>query len=320
VVLILKEIAGLSAQGLTGAVVALSFSKQLVQPIRDRVHLGFEYWGRQDPTRGWNRKVPREEAANQVARMMQGPIRDRGCLKTHCLKRPTRAEKVLEFWSPAPLPEGDAGKDIATPADLKKPEAAYLEVSSDSSIGDGSDVEVVGASAPPAAPRWRKCAVRKILASKAGLRSALPKEGSAAASRSGSEELEAEDTGKLSGEGTGVGAGRAEGEATAGLARIGGIGSPPLVPRPQPPAALLRLSFTARQSAGKRKEKGSADETRWVETASSNPLVESPPRSRAHREATPGEAEAEGTRRSAARKATPMGVVEVPPVPPSPLP
>ena len=43
--LLLKEIAGLSAQGLTGAVVALSFSKWLVQPIRDRVHPGFEYWG-----------------------------------------------------------------------------------------------------------------------------------------------------------------------------------------------------------------------------------------------------------------------------------
>jgi len=68
--LLLKEIAGLSAQGLTGTVVALSFSKRLVQPIRDRLHPGFEYCGRQDPTRGQNRKVLREEAANQVARMM----------------------------------------------------------------------------------------------------------------------------------------------------------------------------------------------------------------------------------------------------------
>ena len=46
VTLLLDEIASLSAQGLTGAVVALSFSKQLVQPIQDRVHPGFEYWGR----------------------------------------------------------------------------------------------------------------------------------------------------------------------------------------------------------------------------------------------------------------------------------
>ena len=116
-------------------------------------------------------------------------------------------EKVLEFRSPAPLPEGDAGKDAAAPANLKKPEAADLEVSSDSSIGDGSDVEVVGASAPLVAPRRRRSAIRKIPASKACLRGALPKGGSAAASRSGSEELGAEDAPELSGEGAGAGAG-----------------------------------------------------------------------------------------------------------------
>ena len=41
--LLLNEIAGLSAQRLTGAAVALSFSKRLVQPIRDRLHPDFEY-------------------------------------------------------------------------------------------------------------------------------------------------------------------------------------------------------------------------------------------------------------------------------------
>ena len=61
-------------------------------------------------------------------------------------------EKVLEFWSPAPLPEGDAGKDAATSADLKKPEVVDLEVSSDSSVGSESDVEVVGATVPPTRP------------------------------------------------------------------------------------------------------------------------------------------------------------------------
>ena len=58
VTLLVNEIAGLSAQGLTGTMVALSFSKRLVQPIQDRVHPGFEYWDRQDPTRGQNRKSP----------------------------------------------------------------------------------------------------------------------------------------------------------------------------------------------------------------------------------------------------------------------
>ena len=97
VMLLLDEIVGLSAQGLTGAAVALSYSKRLVQPIQDRVHPGFEYWGCQDPTRGQNRKVPREEAANRVARMMLGAIHDKGCPKAHCLKRPTRAVGILRF-------------------------------------------------------------------------------------------------------------------------------------------------------------------------------------------------------------------------------
>ena len=56
--LLLNEIAGLSAQGLTGTVVALSFTKRLVQPIQDRVHPGFEYWGRQDSTRGRTERSP----------------------------------------------------------------------------------------------------------------------------------------------------------------------------------------------------------------------------------------------------------------------
>ena len=46
VTLLLNEIASLLAQVLTGATVALSFSKRLVQPILDRVHPAFEYWGR----------------------------------------------------------------------------------------------------------------------------------------------------------------------------------------------------------------------------------------------------------------------------------
>ena len=43
----------------------------------------------------------------------------------------------------------------------------------------------------------------------------------------------------------------------------------------------------------KRKAEESANEARRAEAASSDPSVESPPRSRARQEATPGEAEAE---------------------------
>ena len=70
----------------------------------------------------------------------------------------------------------------------------------------------------------------------------------------------------------------------------------------------------------KRKAEESADEARRAKTGSSDPSVESPPRSRTRREATPGEVEAEDTGRYEARKAAPMGVAEVHPAPPSPLP
>ena len=55
---------------------------------------------------------------------------------------------------------------------------------------------------------------------------------------------------ELSSEGAGADAGRGEGEAAVGLAHLGGIRSPSLVPRLQPPTVPLGLSFTARQSAG----------------------------------------------------------------------
>jgi hypothetical protein len=58
----------------------------------------------------------------------------------------------------------------------------------------------------------------------------------------------------------------------------------------------------------KRKAEESADEAHQVEAASSDRSVESPPRSRARWEATPGVAKVEDTGRSVAQKAAPMGV------------
>ena len=94
---LLEEIAGLSAQGLTRAAVAISFCRRLTQPIQERVHPAFEYWGHRDPTRGHERKVPQDEIANWVARIMAGQIQDKGCPKAHCLKRPTDAVSLLEL-------------------------------------------------------------------------------------------------------------------------------------------------------------------------------------------------------------------------------
>ena len=36
--------------------------------------------------------------------------------------------KVLEYWSPAPLPEGDPGKDAAAPAELRQPAEEEADV------------------------------------------------------------------------------------------------------------------------------------------------------------------------------------------------
>ena len=80
--------------------------------------------------------------------------------------------KVLEYWSPAPLPEGDPGKDSSAPAELRQPADEEAEFSSDSSVGSELEVEITGASGPlPSAVLWRKTrrTVRKIQLSKAGL-------------------------------------------------------------------------------------------------------------------------------------------------------
>ena len=92
--------------------------------------------------------------------------------------------------------------------------------------------------------------IRKISASKAGMRGALPKWGPAVVSRSGSNDPGSEDAPEFSGEGTGACAGRTEGEAALGLTRMGGIGSPLLVPQSQPPAVPLKMSFVVRHSGG----------------------------------------------------------------------
>ena len=83
--------------------------------------------------------------------------------------------KVLEYWSPAPLPEGGPGKDAAAPTELRQPAEEEAEFSSDSSVGSEPEVEITGASGPPpSAVLGRKTCriVRKIQLSKAGLAAA----------------------------------------------------------------------------------------------------------------------------------------------------
>jgi hypothetical protein len=53
----LDDLEQLKAEGLTGAAVAISFCRRLIQPLQDRAHPAFEYWGQSDPTRVAQHKV-----------------------------------------------------------------------------------------------------------------------------------------------------------------------------------------------------------------------------------------------------------------------
>jgi hypothetical protein len=59
-------------QGVTGAAVARSFCRRMIQPIKDRVHPTYEYWGQSDPMREVNRKVSKEEMAARFPRCTLG--------------------------------------------------------------------------------------------------------------------------------------------------------------------------------------------------------------------------------------------------------
>ena len=81
----------------------------------------------------------------------------------------------MEYWSPAPLPKGDPGKDAAAPAELRQLVEEEAEFFVDSSVGSEPEVEITGASGPPpSAVLGRKTChiVRKIQLSKAGLAAA----------------------------------------------------------------------------------------------------------------------------------------------------
>ena len=78
----------------------------------------------------------------------------------------------MEYWSPTPLPEGDPGNEITTPAELRQPTDEDMEFSSDSSVGSESEVEITDTSGPPTSAALRRKTHRimmKIPLSKAGL-------------------------------------------------------------------------------------------------------------------------------------------------------
>ena len=85
---LLADLTTLKEAGLMGGAVVINFSRRLIQPIKDRIHPAYEYWGFSDPTREVNRKVPKEEMVARVMRLLCGTIRNKTCPKAHSLLRP----------------------------------------------------------------------------------------------------------------------------------------------------------------------------------------------------------------------------------------
>jgi hypothetical protein len=80
---ILELINELKKQGVTGAAVARLFCQRMIQPIKDRVHLAYEYWGQSDPTREVNHKVSKEEMAARVSQMYSRKVKVTKFPKAH---------------------------------------------------------------------------------------------------------------------------------------------------------------------------------------------------------------------------------------------
>jgi hypothetical protein len=86
---LLDNLEQLKAEGLTGTAVAISFCRRLIQPLQDRAHPAFEYWGQSDPTQVAQRKVSKAEMIARAKKIFGGRIRNKEC------------PKALGIYSPA---------------------------------------------------------------------------------------------------------------------------------------------------------------------------------------------------------------------------
>jgi hypothetical protein len=85
---ILELVKDLKKRGVTGASVASSFCRRLIQPIKDRVHPAYEYWGQSNPMREVNCKISKDKMAARVSQIYSGKVKIKKCPKAHSLKRP----------------------------------------------------------------------------------------------------------------------------------------------------------------------------------------------------------------------------------------
>jgi hypothetical protein len=86
---LLDDLEQLMAEGLTGATVAISLWRHLIQPLQDRAHLAFKYCGQFDPTRVAQRKVSKVEMIARAKNIFDGRIRNKECPKALGIYNPT---------------------------------------------------------------------------------------------------------------------------------------------------------------------------------------------------------------------------------------
>jgi hypothetical protein len=63
---VLDLVSDMKGRGVNGAVVARSFCRRMIQPIKDRVHPAYEYCGQSNPTHEVYSKVSRESESEEV--------------------------------------------------------------------------------------------------------------------------------------------------------------------------------------------------------------------------------------------------------------
>jgi hypothetical protein len=86
---VLALVEDLKKRGVRGGIVARSFCRRLIQPIKDPVHPTYEYWAQSDPTREVNRKVFKEEMVTRVSHIYARKARIKKSPKAYSLSRPT---------------------------------------------------------------------------------------------------------------------------------------------------------------------------------------------------------------------------------------
>jgi hypothetical protein len=86
---LLDDLQQLKAEGLTGTVVAIIFCHHLIQPLQDRAHPAFEFWGQSDPTQVSQRKVSKAEMIAHAKNIFGERIQKKECPKALGLYSPS---------------------------------------------------------------------------------------------------------------------------------------------------------------------------------------------------------------------------------------